>query len=131
MQASPRFRWRSTPKALDQADRNVHSPMEIASKVIRYRGRICRALWSTRRPRFCLHIRPPKIGWPVLHAEYANPGILRRCDFGACVDETGHGEFHIRLPGSNPHVADKNIIEHDCVRRLDAQLKRAASFAGR
>ena len=131
VKAGPRLGRGSSPRRLDQADGHTQLLLQIAREEVGDGGEVGGGFRSARGPSFGFDIFQRIVCRLVLHQEQANLGILCRRDFRLCVDQAGHGELHVRLARCDPDVTDKNVVEHDCVRRLDAQLEGTAGFAGR
>ncbi len=101
--------------------------VNLASEVVRDGGKFGH--------RFRRHLRPALIGYrirqrivriSVLDAHDAYARELSRGDFGLRVVELAQLEFHVRLTGSHPHVADQNVVDYDLIGAAHREFVRAA-----
>ena len=122
----PDLRGGAAPRVLDQADGPLEHSAQVLPKVVVRGAELADRLRGANFPGVCARHRRRKIvarsqrQVPRHRAEAKLPVVrLRRCP--GRVVRLGQRQFHVRLPGAEPDLADEHVVERDRVRPGDPQ----------
>ena len=122
--AGPRFGRGSAVRRVDQADGNVELLLEVFAEEVAHAGEAGHGGGSTLGPG-AVDVGLRLVGPFSGNGEEANLGIGRLGDHGFGVVAAIERHRHVRLPATDPDLADQDVVEDDCVFALDGQFGRS------
>jgi len=145
----PRFRDRAAPVAADQPDRPLQMGPQFLAKEIRHRGEITRIVRIAYHPfsrliavGFMIRRLAPPLEWRgnIAHrldrsragdAKQTQLRILCFRGFVLAIVVVGQRGLHVRLPGSQPHVADQDVLEGQRILSLNCHRRGRGAIGKR
>ena len=114
---------------MDQSDRHIEIPIEIATEEIGDRGKLPGRLGRAFGPR-AMRVRKGFHSGLARHVEEADPREICRLNGRLAGRRTGEGELHVRLSRANPNIADEDVRNRHDVVTAHFQRERTASREG-
>ena len=113
-------------RGVDQANGHAKFPMKFASEVVRDPREGLDRMRCTNLPR-TIHIWLWTLECPHRDGEKADLRIIRCDHLRGGVEALANRPFHVRLTGSEPDLADEDIVERDA-RRVKRGRNKCARF---
>ena len=120
-EARPRFGERAAPRALDQPDGHAQIVVEPLAEEVSDGGEGRRDVRLADRPREGDR-RFRFAGDAMRDAQEADLRVVGDARLVRAVARAGERPFHVRLPRTEPHLADQHIAQDDAVFALDGDF---------
>jgi len=128
-QAGPFLHAATVHSALDQADGNAQRLLEVPTEEVGRPGERPDGLRRARKPTVHDLLRGHR-GRRVVHSEEPHVGMGGAGNLLAAVAAELHGQAHVRLPRTQPHLADHHIVHRDAVAPGDGEFEGATRLHG-